>query len=202
MFANAEWRAYWNATEDLGYPYGPLFRLMALSGQRKSECAEAVWSEFDLAGKLWVIPARRMKMDAPHVVPLADDVIELLNSLPRFTRGEHLFSTTRGEKPVNGFSKAKARLDKAMLAQLGRLEPFVLHDVRRSIRTGLSALPVSADVAELVIGHAKRGLLRVYDQYCLRSRKAARARFVGRAAALDHSAAPDNVVRLAGGGWS
>ena len=41
----------WRATRRLGYPYGPLFRLLALTGQRKSEVAEARWSEFDLTIK-------------------------------------------------------------------------------------------------------------------------------------------------------
>src|SRR6516164_1471007 len=71
---NDELRAFWRATARLGYPYGPLFRVLALCGQRKSEVAEARWSEFDLDHKLWTIPAARMKADAAHIVPLTDDV--------------------------------------------------------------------------------------------------------------------------------
>ena len=58
---DAELRAFWRATRRLGYPYGPLFRMLALTGQRKSEVAEARWSEIDLTRKLWTIPAERMK---------------------------------------------------------------------------------------------------------------------------------------------
>ena len=89
------------------------------------------------------------------------------NELPRFQRGEYLFSTTFGKSPVNGFSKAKVALDKAMAAGLGvaKVDPFVIHDIRRSMRTGLSALPVPDLVRELVIGHAKPGLHKVYDQH-------------------------------------
>jgi integrase len=43
-----EIRALWAATETMGYPYGPLFRLLLVTGQRKSEVAEARWPEFDL----------------------------------------------------------------------------------------------------------------------------------------------------------
>src|SRR6516164_8173095 len=89
--------------------------MLALTGQRKSEVAEARWSEFDLSRKLWTIPAERMKADAAHIVPLTDDVLAILKSLPRFKRGDHLFSTTFGQAPVNGFSKGKARLDRRML---------------------------------------------------------------------------------------
>jgi len=177
VFSDSEWRAFWRATEGMKYPYGPLFRMLALTGQRKSEVAEAQWSEFDLARKLWTIPAERMKADAPHVVPLSDAVIAILKSLPRFDKGDHLFSTDFGHKPVNGFSKAKAALDMPILAELrkdnpkAKLAPFVIHDIRRGMRTGLSALPVSSDVAELVIAHARPGLRKVYDQYAFESEK-------------------------------
>src|SRR5262249_8806136 len=140
---DAELRALWQATETIPYPYGPLFRMLALTGQRKSEVAEARWPEFDLGRKLWTIPAERMKAEAPHVVPLSKEVLEILEALPRFERGDYLFSTTSGASPVNSFSKGKARLDKAMAAALGReVAPFVIHDIRRTMRTGLSALPV------------------------------------------------------------
>jgi integrase len=137
--------------------------MLALTGQRKSEVAEARWSEIDLKRKLWTIPAERMKAAAPHVVPLADDVVALLVALPRFNKGDCLFSTTFGTKPVNGFSKAKERLDRLMIRELGKLPGFVLHDIRRTVRTRLSALPVPDLVRELVIAHTKPGLHKVYD---------------------------------------
>jgi integrase len=183
VLKDGELRAFWRATESLGYPYGPLFRLLAVTGQRKSEVAEAQWSEFDLGGKLWTIPAARMKSDAAHIVPLSADAIAILESLPRFKSGEYLFSTTFGKKPVNGFAKAKVRLDKAMLAELRKgaddekarqkikLDPFVIHDVRRSVRTGLSALPVPDLVRELVIAHTKPGLHKVYDLHAYEQEK-------------------------------
>jgi integrase len=173
-----ELRLLWKATDDMGYPYGPLFRLLSLTGQRKSEVAEARWSEIDLKGKLWTIPAERMKADAAHVVPLTQDAIEILAGVPRFKHGDHLFSTTFGEKPVNGFSKAKARLDELILKEARALaerrgnDPakvtlgeWRIHDIRRTMRTGLSALPVPDMVRELVIAHTRPGLHKVYDQY-------------------------------------
>jgi integrase len=167
-----ELRTLWKATETTGYPYGPLVRLLALTGQRKSEVAEARWSEFDLERKLWTIPAQRMKADAAHVVPLTDPVIEILDTLPRFDRGSHLFSTSYGVKSVNGFSKAKEILDRTMTAELGAApDPWVFHDIRRTMRTGLSALPVPDLVRELVIGHTQKGLHRVYDLHAYADEK-------------------------------
>ena len=134
-------RAFWVATgpERMSYPFGPMYRLLAVTGKRKSEVAEATWSEFNLVERLWTIPASRMKGDASHLVPLSDMALAILDSLPRFQKGDHLFSTTFGQKPVSGFSKAKARLDELMWATLGSRDPFVVHDIRRTVRTRLSA---------------------------------------------------------------
>ena len=170
--------AYMRAAERVGYPFGPLFQLLALTGQRLSEVSDARWREFDLAKRIWIVPPERFKSDSPHIVPLTDEVLAVLRSLPRFRRGDFLFSTTFGEKPVAGFSKAKARLDRRMLCTLKamarrrgedtaevELAAFVNHDVRRTMRTRLSALKVPERVAEMVIGHGKKGLARVYDQH-------------------------------------
>ena len=125
-----------------------------------------------------------MKTDVDHCVPLSDDVLDILKSLPRFQKGDHLFSTTFGLKPVNGFSKAKQRLDRHMLRswralarvrgedrRKARIRPWIIHDIRRSVRTGLSALPVPDLVRELVIAHTKPGLHKVYDQHAYEAEK-------------------------------
>jgi integrase len=169
ILADAELQALWRASGKLPYPYGPLYRLLLLTGQRKSEVAEARWREFDLKKKIWTIPAERMKMANAHVVPLTDDVIAILKSLPRFKKGDYVFSTRFGAIPVNGFSKSKTILDKAILSELradnpdAELPPFVTHDLRRTMRTHLAALPIAPLVAERVIAHAKQGLDRIYN---------------------------------------
>ena len=120
VLIDKEMRAFWRASKGIGYPYGALFQMLLLTGQRKSEIAEARWSEFDLQKKLWVIPPERMKADAAHIVPLSDDVLAILKALPRFESGDCLFSTTFGKKPVNGFSKAKDRLDELIEKTLAK----------------------------------------------------------------------------------
>jgi integrase len=157
---DAELRALWQASETIGYPFGPLYRLLLLTGARKSEVAEAQWSEFDLIKRVWLVPAERFKSNATHMVPLSEQAVAVLKSLPHFTKGDYLFSTTFGEKPVAGFSKGKARLDKLMGAP-----PWVIHDIRRTVRTRLASLRVPDMVAEMVIGHGRKGIQRVYDQH-------------------------------------
>jgi integrase len=166
VLTDAELRTVWDGTDAMGYPYGPLFRLMILTGQREREVADMAWSEIDLDQALWTVPAARMKGARAHQVPLALDALALIRSLPRFTKGEHLFTTTDGLKPVNGFSKAKTRIDR-----LSGVAEWKFHDLRRTMRTHLSALPVQDVVRELVIAHAKQGLHKVYDLYAYRDEK-------------------------------
>jgi integrase len=143
----------------LAYPYGPLVRLMILTGQREREVADMRWSEIDFSNKVWTILAGRMKGKRAHVIPLAPEALALLEALPRFA-GDYVFSTTGGEKPVNGFSKTKERLDK-----LSNVSGWVLHDLRRTMRTHLSALPIEDRVREHMIAHAQPGLHQVYDRH-------------------------------------
>jgi integrase len=199
VLTDHELRTLWQIAETIGYPYGPLFQMLALTGQRKSEVAEARWREFNLEQKIWTIPPERMKGGAAHVVPLSDDVLALLNDLPRF-KGDYVFSTTLGKTPVNGFSKAKARVDAALSAALGSApDDWVIHDIRRTMRTRLSGLPIEDRVRELVIAHAQPGLHQVYDQYAwLDEKRTALVLWAGRLRGIVTSP-PANVVALHGG---
>jgi integrase len=160
VLTDDELRALWQATTELDYPLGPLVQMLALTGQRRSEVAEARWCEFDLSKRLWTIPPERMKGNAAHVVPLVDQLCTLLAGLPRFKQGDYVFSTTFGDKPVTGFVGFKRRLDRLMSG-----EPFTMHDIRRTMRTHLSALPITDMVRELVIAHHQPRLHKVYDQH-------------------------------------
>jgi integrase len=174
--------AFWQATGDMAYPFGPIYRLLLLSGLRLNEVADAVWSEFDLAKGIWTIPAFRMKgknsKARSHTIPLTADILEVLSGLPRFNGGEYLFSTTNGERPAWIADRVKRRLDAAMLNTLRelarqhgddpekvKLAAWVNHDLRRTLRSRLSELRVSADVAEAILAHVKPGIRGVYDRY-------------------------------------
>ena len=168
--------ALWRASEKIGYPFGTFFQLLLLTALRRNEASEAKWSEIDLKAKLWVIPGSRMKNGASHAVPLVPKILDLLERLPKFKGGDYLFSTTDGEKPVSGFSKAKKRLNALMRADLEsqglQFEDFVIHDIRRTCRTRFSALPVEDIVRELLLAHARPGLHKVYDLHAYEKEKA------------------------------
>lgn len=164
ILTDAELRAVWNAAGEMGYPYGDCFRMLIRTGQRLTEISEMSWSE--ISDEMLIIPATRMKGDRAHEVPLTPTASAVLESLPRWTAGDFVFTTTAGRKPINGFSKAKVRIDK-----LSSVADWKIHDLRRTMRTHLSALPVQDMVRELVIAHAKRGLHKVYDQHSYRAEK-------------------------------
>jgi integrase len=194
---DAELAALWRATEHMGYPFGPLFQLLLLTGCRKSEIGEAQRGEFDAEKRRLVIPPDRFKSDAQHLVPLSDWAWTIVQALPKFTRGEYLFSSTFGEKPVSGFAGAKERLDALMTEELGgKLKPFRTHDLRRTVRTRLAALRISDLVAEMVIGHGRKGIQRVYDQHTYENEmREALELWAGRLRDIV-TPPPENVVRL------
>lgn len=179
ILTDLELRALWHASGNMGYPFAPLLRLLVLTGLRRNEVAQAPWSEFDLDKALWLIPPERMKAEAAHTVPLTAEMLAIIASLPR--TGKFLFASgRRGDKPVSGFSNMKERLDSLMQAELNRiagergeveLEAWAVHDIRRTMRTHLSALPVTDLVRELVIGHTKPGLHKIYDQWAYLAEK-------------------------------
>jgi integrase len=143
--------------------------MLMLTGVRLTEASGAQWREFN---SVWTVPAKRFKSGQEHRLPITRDMRVLLDGLPRFKSGDFLFSASWGKTPLHGFSKAKARIDALMP---DGIEPWNFHDVRRTVRTRLSGLqiatrdgkstvPIPDHVAELCIGHSRRGLQRVYDQ--------------------------------------
>jgi len=202
--------AVWRAAGRTPYPFGPLIKLLALTGGRLTEVARARWREFDIEReRVWSIPPERFKMNAVHRVPLTGDMIALLGELPRWKKGDFLFSMD-GEKPFNGFGRSKRRLDSRVLRAwraAGRsrgidrrehmIENWTPHDIRRTVRTRLSALRVPEHICELVIGHARRGLARIYDQHRFEDEKReALEAWNARLRTISDPAPAGNVVQL------
>jgi integrase len=188
--------AFWRATEAMAYPFGPLYRLLLLTGARLNEIGGARWGEIDFETKVLTVPPERFKSRVAHIIPLSGPALATLSSLPRLGGGDYLFSFKSGKSPIHSFSVGKERLDKLMAKELGSSPPpFVIHDLRRTVRTRLSSLKVGHQVAELVIGHGKRGLDRVYDQHSfLEEMRDALELWAGRLQDIT-TPPPDNVAR-------
>lgn len=169
-----EVRAFWLSCGQLGKPFGDILRLLLLTGARKSEIAEAHWSELDHGEKMLVIPDTRMKNKRPHTIPLSKQAWEIVEKLDKVGDEPAFMFTTNGRSPVSGFSKIKIRLDALMTAELRKnhaepekfeLTPWRIHDLRRVVRSRLTKLGVSSDVAERVLAHAIVGIRGVYDAH-------------------------------------
>jgi integrase len=141
------------------------------------------WSKFDQQQLTWTIPSTRMKgkngKARAHVVPLTIDMLRILESLPIFVSGgDFLFSRNAGRRPAVMSTEIKDDLDarmlrtlRAMARQRGddpaviKLEPWVQHDLRRVVRSGLSRLKIAEEIREAVLAHARPGIKGVYDQH-------------------------------------
>lgn len=172
VLTDAEIPLVWHGADALEYPFGPLVKLLLLTGQRRSEVADMSWGEVNLEGREWLIPAARSKSQREHSVPLSSLAMEILGSLPRFTQGDYLISTTAGKKPVSGFGKAKERLDTNVLEiqreddeNAGLIPAWRFHDLRRTCRTGLAMLGCTEIVSERILNHAPKGLAGVYNRF-------------------------------------
>ncbi|MGE3872318.1 MAG: tyrosine-type recombinase/integrase [Parvibaculaceae bacterium] len=168
---------------------------LALLGQRREETSLMKWSDVTLEGDkpIWKIPGANTKNGRPHEVELSPEAVEIMAKLPRI--GEFVFTTDKGKTPISGFSKIKAALDKG-LAEV-ELEPWRLHDLRRSFSTGIGELGFAPHVIEAALNHIsgeKAGVAGVYNhaKYADDCRRA----FAAWARAITESEAASNVVNL------
>jgi len=171
LLADDEISAIWNAACAMAEPYGPFIRLLMLSLMRREEVAAMKWSEISPDLTAWACPGSRMKKGAAHIVALSDAAREALGAVTRIDGQDLVFSTT-GKTPISGFSKVKARLDKA-----SKVTGWVLHDFRRAGVSHLARLGHSAVLADALLAHKGQALsdvARVYQVHDFKDeRKAA-----------------------------
>jgi integrase len=156
-------------------------RLLLALCVRKGELIGARWAEFDLdgtssAGPVWRLPAERSKTGAPLDIPLVPQVVTWLRAAKTLSAGsEWVFPARRRDARstiehigLDTLNVALTRLD------LTQIEPFTVHDLRRTARTQLAALGVAPHVAELCLNHKLRGVGAIYDRHSyLAERRAA-----------------------------
>jgi integrase len=202
VFADREIALIWQATEAGVYPADPFVRLLLILGCRRGELAGADWREFDLrkpGGETWTLTGERTKTGKPRIIPLPAMAVATLAELPRFAGSDFLFAASRGGgRPFSTFSRMKTQLDDKItkLNDGVPLEQWGMHDLRRTMRTGLSALPIPPLVRELMIGHAQQGVSAIYDLHTYEAEQ--RAGFGAWGARLHDivEEPPDNVYRL------
>jgi integrase len=158
VLTDSELALIWRAADTVGHPFGPYFQLLALTGQRREEVAGMRWSELDRELTMWTLPAARAKNNVQHQVPIVPWARSVLTSVPRIVGSEYVFTTT-GRSSISGYSKAKASLDEAIITlNAGTSIPaWVVHDLRRTMATGMAKLGVALPTVEKLLNHIGSG---------------------------------------------
>lgn len=170
MLNEREVGALWQVLDREAKPFGPAIKLLLLTGQRRNEVFDADRLEFDLEARLWTIPRERAKNSATHLVPLAPSALAIVKELLKDERSEKLLPA-RGnwDASPSGFSKAMKRIREDLENRLGEPVPhWTLHDLRRTMATGLQRLGIRPEVTEAVLNHlsgARSGIVGVYQRH-------------------------------------
>ena len=158
VLRSEEIRAIWNACEAMSGPYCAWIKLCFLCGQRRIETARIQRSQ--IIGDYWELTGAETKNKQLHLTPLSRQAYDLVQKLLE-QNGEYLIKSGRnGDKPINGFSKAKVQLDK-----LSGVTDWRIHDIRRTVGSNLPALGVSRFIIERVLNHKDNSVTGIYDQY-------------------------------------
>ena len=160
VLTDDELRSIWQAAAGPG-PYNAIVHTLILTGQRRGEVAGMAWDEIAPDLSTWTLPGARAKNGVAHIVPLSPQARAILRVCPQFDESDLVFLGLRG--PFNSFARAKAALDRA-----SGVKDWRLHDLRRTVATGLQRLGVRLEVTEAVLNHiagSRAGIVGVYQRH-------------------------------------
>jgi integrase len=181
-----EIRTLWNGLDDAGMtPAIKLaLKLQLVSAQRKGEIVGAAFSEFDLEGKTWEIPAERSKNGIAHKVPLSPLALTLIEeALSLAGDSLWLFPSPRGDGHIDPRAVNHAlrracmppeqRPKSARYSQAPAIgvEGVVPHDLRRSAASGMTALGINRLVVSKILNHVESSVTAIYDRYAYDAEK-------------------------------
>lgn len=157
VLTDDELRRIWKASDEAGYPFGPMIKMLILTTARRTEVAAMAWAELSGQENLWTLPEERSKNGIAHEVYLTAAALDVLASVPR--TGDFIFST-RDNRPVSGFAKMKTRIDSLIGEDM---VPWTLHDLRRTGATLLQRLGFSREVIDACQNHKPQGVSSIYQ---------------------------------------
>jgi integrase len=128
-------------------------------GQRRNEVASMRWDEVDLDAGIWVIPPERHKKHKRHVVPLPRQVIEIIRGVPR-TSDVYVFSLD-GKRPIRSLNYFQAEVAR----QLPGLASWSIHDLRKTVASGMARIGIDERIAERVEGRKVTGMSVASSSY-------------------------------------
>ena len=158
-----ELRSVWLEDERAPYPYGPLIKVLILTGLRRTEAASLEWSFIDEVEGVVSIPAHLTKNGRTHSIPLSGKLAQVFADLPRINK--YLFPSAHEKGTIfNGWGKSKARFD----AKLVGVEPYTLHDLRRTFATTHAKIGTPIHVTEKLLNHVSgtiSGVAAIYNRH-------------------------------------
>jgi integrase len=155
-----ELTAIWHACKD--DDFGRIVRLLILTACRREEIGGLRWSEIDWENGAITLPKERVKNKHGHVLPLTPLALEIIHSIPEQVGRNHLF----GDRSETGFTTwyvAKHDLEN----RLGKIAPWNLHDIRRSVATWMAENNIEPHVIEAILNHHsghRSGVAGVYNR--------------------------------------
>ncbi|RYC29196.1 DUF4102 domain-containing protein [Lichenibacterium minor] len=155
--SDVELAAVWKAA-DPATTVGRLVRFYVLTGCRRGEGAGLTRAMLDRPALLVRLPAIFVKQARGHIVPITPALAGLFDCCIVDSRSDLLFPSSRTGGKMSGWSKMLAALQRESGVEFG------FHDLRRTLRTGMSRLGVDVDTAELAIGHAREDLEKIYNR--------------------------------------
>nr|WP_285840223.1 integrase arm-type DNA-binding domain-containing protein [Sphingopyxis alaskensis] len=170
-----ELRLLWKVTDGFG-TFGDFVRFALLTAQRRTKLSQMKHDDVSRTGT-WTIPSEDREKANAVLLKLSPMAMKLVNSLSRHASSPYVFPGRFDDRPFSGFSKAKAELDDAIETENGSpIEPWVLHDLRRTAKSLMARAKVLPHISERVLGHAIPGVEGVYDRYEYFEEKAAALR--------------------------
>lgn len=163
VLTDAELVKVWHAFEAEGYPFGFMGKLLLLTGQRRGEVTEMRWDQINVGNRTWTIPAELAKNSREHVLPLSDAALAVLKSVPRLSEVRVFPARNNDANAISGFTRAKDRFDR-----LSGVTDWTIHDLRRTVATGLAQLGVAPHIIERVLNHVSgtfAGVAGVYNRF-------------------------------------
>jgi integrase len=172
VLSDEEIRAIWPELAKAG-TFGAFTKTLLLTAQRRDEVAHMSRKEIGSDG-IWTIPAERYKSKCPNFVPLSKAALAVIAAQPKHDDCDYVFPS-RSRTPYSGFSKSKAKLDKAVFAVMKKqakkgvkvesIPNWTLHDMRRTAKTLMGRAGVRPDISERVLGHVIAGVEGTYDRH-------------------------------------
>jgi integrase len=193
-----EIKRFWTACDAIGWPAGPIFKLLLLTGQREAEIGSMRWAELNLDERTLNLPSGRTKNGKAHTVHLSDLALEIIAALPRFPNdGSPYVFTYDGKKAFRSFTRNRQRVQKLMGDDV---PDFTVHDLRRTAVTLMVQIGVAHHVADKILNHTGgkiSGVAAVYNRFeYLDERRDAFEALARKVAAI----ISDNVVQLRAAG--